>query len=144
MNRRLAATALVGAWSVGLWVGHQGDPQTTTVKFPTTHTVQTKTVTHTVTVHTPLQQACLDLIDTLNQEQAFAAVVTEVTGKHIDNMSDAQIAMGEHRFLRLNTLTQKERGYKDKTDTAQVSLLQAQDLAKTQLQACKSSTDNRS
>jgi beta-phosphoglucomutase-like phosphatase (HAD superfamily) len=142
-RRSLAKVAGISAiWITGATVGHFAATQgARPAAHPHTKT-QVKTETETVYKQKPLPDSCLQVANLGHLIEEATSTVTLVTGRHIDNMSDAGLAMFEANQQKLTRLTTQEFHLKDVTDTAVIQIVQLNQQLKALLKEC--SADSRS
>ena len=135
--------AVAAIWIAGATVGHfatEGARPAPQVKTRVVH--QTKVETRTVYTPRPVPPSCLQLMAAVKQLEAVSAVVAEVTGKHVDNMTAGGLAIYERNLQALNAATQREYKYKDRSDSAIIQINLLTDKLKAESNKC--SADSRS
>lgn len=127
-------------WMGGAGVGHLFSISSTPAPPPEIKT-ETKTVTKTQTVVQHLPKSCYAPLADLRLIEDQLDIISSVTGKHLDTMTAAGIAIFKRDIKKLNAATQAELRYKDVTDLAIIKVAELKRQYKLDLQQC--STDIR-
>lgn len=147
---RRGALVLVGVFAAGSVSGHlfTDCPSTQPEEVVTAPSPEPTASPTPTPVATPLEvtlpDSCLAALATLEQAEAFSAVVSKTSGKHVLNMSDAGVAMVDKDQQLLNKIIQREIYLKDTTDEAATQLEATQLTLDRQVEQCKTDSADAS
>jgi beta-phosphoglucomutase-like phosphatase (HAD superfamily) len=142
-RRQLAKVAGISViWIAGATVGHFSAEHSARSAARQQVKTQVKTETETVYQQKPLPDSCLQVANLGHLIEVETSKVSRITGQHLQNMSDAGLAIFEADQQKLTRLTTQEFHLKDMTDTAIIQIVQLNQQLKALLRQC--SADSRS